>query len=155
MDKAKKEQIILVILVPVFLLGLLYMRSQQNPSKTQANLGGLKQTAAPDRFIESMPGPGPVEDSVYQASKQDPFKNLLQAYLYDMRKAKPQQQVEALPLPTITIEGIVWNSPMPQAIVNRKVVRIGDYIDDFEIVDISRDGITIDYNGEQVLIERR
>jgi hypothetical protein len=43
---------------------------------------------------------------------------------------------------------------MPQAIVNGQVVRIGDTIAGVKITKIEKQGITIDYSGESVLIKR-
>jgi hypothetical protein len=156
MDKSKKEQVILIVLIPVFLVGLLYMRSQQSQKKPQPQVKTTRAKAdlAADKTLQAIDKPRPSEEPVFTVSKTDPFKNLLQVHLYNMRKVRPKEK-KIIPLPTVVIEGIVWNTHMPQAIINSKVVRIGDDIDGFEITGISKDGITIDYDGEQVLIERR
>ena len=153
MNKEKKQQIILIVLIPVFLVGLIYMRSQQKPGQTIAGSTSQKEAFKPDATIGLIPVPKDVFDSVYTPSKEDPFKNLLELYLYNMRKVKPAEKT-SLPLPTLNIEGIVWNTNMPQAIVNGKVVRIGDTIEGVRIVKIEKQGITIDYSGEFVLIKR-
>ena len=154
MDKEKKQQMILIVLIPLFLIGLIYMRSQKKPGQAVEGAKGQKELFKPDVLIEAMPAPKAIFDSVYTPSKEDPFKNLLQLYLYNMRKVKPKEKT-SLPLPKFTIEGIIWNANMPQAIVNGQVVRIGDTIEGVRIVKIEKQGITIDYNGESVLIERR
>lgn len=156
MDKSKKEQVILIALIPIFLAGLLYMRSQQSQKKPQPQVKTTQAKAnlATDKDLHALDKPRPAEEPVFTVSKTDPFKNLLQVHLYSMKKVKPKEK-KTIPLPAVVIEGIVWNTEMPQAIINSKVVRIGDDIDGFEITGISKDGITIDYDGEQVLIERR
>ncbi len=54
--------------------------------------------------------------------------------------------------PSVTINGLVWNTRRPQAIVNKKVVAIGDTVDDFTIASITKAGIDIVYNGETFFI---
>lgn len=53
------------------------------------------------------------------------------------------------PLPTLTIQGIVWGGTLPQAIIENKVVKIGDTINDVRIVDINKDGLVLFYHGQQ------
>ena len=154
MDKEKKQQMILIVLIPVFLLGLIYMRSQQKPGQTIAGSTSQKEAFKPDTLIEVMPAPKAVFDSVYAPSKEDPFKNLLRLYLYNMRKVKPVVKT-TLPLPKLAIEGMIWNTNMPQAIVNGHIVGIGDTIGGVRIVKIEKQGITIDYDGELVLIQSK
>jgi len=145
---------ILIVLIPVFLLGLIYMRSQQKPGQTIAGGASQKEAFKPDARMGLIPAPKAVFHSVYTSSKEDPFKNLLQLYLYNMRKVKPVVKT-TLPLPKLAIEGMIWNTNMPQAIVNGHVVRIGDTTEGVRIVKIEKQGITIDYNGESVLIQRK
>ena len=153
MNKEKKQQIILIVLILLFLLGLIYMRFQQRPGHTAAGLKSQEQILKQDVSIEELSVSGAVFDSLYAASKEDPFKNLLQLYLYQMREAMPKEKA-TLPLPELTVEGIIWNTHMPQAIVNGDVVRIGDTIAGVTITNIEKQGITIDYSGESVLIKR-
>jgi hypothetical protein len=56
------------------------------------------------------------------------------------------------PLPSLNIQGIIWGSELPQAIINNQVVKIGDVVQGARIVDISQAGITVFYNGRQQLI---
>jgi hypothetical protein len=152
MNKDKKQQIILIVLIPVFLVSLIYMRMQKGPG--QASVKGMapEEMIILDTSIDAMPGPKTDFISEY-SSGQDPFKNLLQLYLYQTRKAKPVEKA-ILPLPKLMIEGIIWNTHMPQAIVNGQVVRIGDTVSGVKIMKIEKQGITIDYSGESVLIKR-
>ena len=56
------------------------------------------------------------------------------------------------PLPNLEVQGIVWGSALPQAIINNRVVKIGDIIQGVRVVDISKKGITVFYSGRQQLI---
>lgn len=65
---------------------------------------------------------------------------------------KPPKQIEPppkeIPKPMLSIQGLVWQTSMPQAIVNNKVVKMGDSLtDEIKILDVSRDGISIEYQG--------
>ncbi|MFA5060227.1 MAG: hypothetical protein WC676_06320 [Candidatus Omnitrophota bacterium] len=59
---------------------------------------------------------------------------------------EPQEQFIAQPmmeLPNLLINGLIWNTNRPQAIVNNKIVGLGDTVDGVEIVAIDRSGIEI------------
>ncbi len=45
--------------------------------------------------------------------------------------------------PPLQIQGTIWDSDLPQAIINNKVFKIGDTIDGVQIVEIKKSGITI------------
>lgn len=57
-----------------------------------------------------------------------------------------------MPLPSLEVKGIVWGAELPQAIINNRVVKIGDRIEGACIVDISKEGITVFHGGRQQLI---
>ena len=56
---------------------------------------------------------------------------------------QPQVQIETKPLPSLQIQGIVWGGGFPQAIINNKVVRVGDTIEEVRITDINKSGVTV------------
>lgn len=41
------------------------------------------------------------------------------------------------------LEGLVWNSSQPQAIINGTVVRVGDTIGSAKVLDISKNGVKL------------
>jgi hypothetical protein len=51
--------------------------------------------------------------------------------------------------PAITIQGIIWGGNLPQAIINDRVVKIGDTVEGVPIIDISKEGVTLFYNGQE------
>jgi hypothetical protein len=57
--------------------------------------------------------------------------------------------VKPTPPPVLKIEGLVWGGRLPQAIINQKVVKIGDIIEGAQIVDINREGVTLIFNNSQ------
>jgi hypothetical protein len=155
MDKTKKQQMILIVLIPVFLISLLYMRSQQQSGKDVIGAGYYEEEPFQIAGLaEAITAQKTVFDSVYAPSGKDPFKDLLQLHLQDIQESDIQEIKPILPLPDLDIKGIIWNSDMPQAIVNDRIVRIGDTIAGVKIINIEKQGVSIDYNGESVLIKR-
>ncbi len=152
MDRERKQQIALLVLIPLFLLSLLYTRMQQ-ASKNNKESMGQEEGPCEDIRIDEISLPIGGLDTEYELFENDPLKDLLQLYLYKTRVVKAEEKV-TIPLPELTIEGIIWNSYIPQAIVNGKIIRVGDIIENVEIVGIEKSGIIVFYNGEKVLIER-
>lgn len=154
MDKKKKEQIILVVLIPIFFIGLLYMRSQQKSKATEIVQNELT-ISQEDPLIDKLPKPKAIEEISYKKTEKDPLKNIFAQFLEKLRRRVPEKEIEKLPIPDLNIEGLIWNSDMPQAIVNGSVVKIGDHIEGVRIVEIDKKGITIDYEGQKVLISKK
>lgn len=48
-----------------------------------------------------------------------------------------------LPPPPLTVQGIIWGGNIPQAIINDKVVKVGDTIAEAKITDIGKEGIEV------------
>ena len=152
MEKEKKEQVILVILATVFVLGLLYMRFQK--SSPQQLPGMPEEIVSANGMIQEQPASKAAQSFAdFSFSGEDPFKNILQIHLDASRRIEPEQEIK-YPLPDFIIEGMVWNTEMPQAIVNGQVVRIGDIVEGLKILNIGKQGVTVDYAGENVLIKR-
>ena len=58
--------------------------------------------------------------------------------------AKPEAaQAPEKHLPALTVQGVIWGGIFPQAIINNKVVRIGDTIEKVGITGINKDGIEV------------
>ncbi|MDD5246320.1 MAG: hypothetical protein PHS09_02875 [Candidatus Omnitrophica bacterium] len=51
--------------------------------------------------------------------------------------------------PPLTVQGVIWGTSLPQAIISGKVVKIGDTIEKARIIDITKEGVTIFYEGQQ------
>lgn len=86
----------------------------------------------------------------YQAeSLRDPF----QGYYKEGKEQEPVEPEEEgqviKPLPTLTVQGIIWGSSIPQAIINNKVVKVGDTIEEVRVIKIDKEGLTLLYEGRQ------
>ncbi len=67
--------------------------------------------------------------------------------------AEPEETISAeipeaeIPPPDMVISGLVWNTSSPQAIVNEKIMRVGDKIEEWTISQIRATGIEVNLNG--------
>ncbi|MCD4779376.1 MAG: hypothetical protein K8S27_02345 [Candidatus Omnitrophica bacterium] len=55
-------------------------------------------------------------------------------------------------LPPLDISGLIWDTDRPQAIINNKILEIGDIVDEFKIIHIYKQGVTGHYQGKDFTI---
>jgi len=77
----------------------------------------------------------------------DPFR-----YPETENSKQQGEKISARPLPGMGVQGIIWGGNFPQAIVNNKVVKVGDAIEGACITDIQKDGITVLFDNQQYTI---
>jgi|CXWL01.1.fsa_nt_gi hypothetical protein len=53
----------------------------------------------------------------------------------------------------IVIKGLVWNTKIPQAIVNDRVIRVGDHVDGMKVISIHKKGVEFSNNGIKVFVD--
>lgn len=85
---------------------------------------------------------------------RDPFQSPFEPEEAPYR-LKPEPELPKpikAPLPGLEVQGMIWSSKMPQAIINNTVLRIGDVIEGAEISDIRKEGIYILYEGNEYLL---
>jgi len=88
-------------------------------------------------------------------AKRDPFG--LPAALAKLLE-KPYESLEkqkAVMIPTVEIQGIISSRGMPQAIINNNVLKVGDYIGEFEIKSIGKDSIILFFQGKEYTINKQ
>ena len=82
-------------------------------------------------------------------SQRDPFED----YLAQEDEKKDQAEVgTVVEPPPLKVQGVVWGGEVPQAIVNNKVVKKGDVLQEAEIIDISKDGVNVLYKNRVFLL---
>ena len=87
---------------------------------------------------------------------RDPFQSWL-----PKKVKKPEETFEKEEEPVsseelrLEVEGMVWDTPHPQAIINGKIYNIGDKIQGGEIIDIDKRGVSILYKGRNFVFEVR
>jgi hypothetical protein len=149
MDKEKKQQIFLIVLIPIFLIALV-LRLRQGSEAVSSCADIVVES---DPAVDTMPHPQSDFSSKFIPCEESPFKNLLMRYIESKKKTE-STKAEEPPLPFLGIQGIIWNTDTPQAIINNQVVKIGDRIEGVEIIDIDKQGIKVDYNDEIISIKR-
>jgi len=89
---------------------------------------------------------------------RDPFIDLFQLSIENEQKEKEMKNIRVPkevtktqePLPSLEkfkVQGVIWGGKFPQAIINNKVLGVGDSIDGVEIVNIEKKGITLNLAG--------
>lgn len=73
-------------------------------------------------------------------------------------KKKIEATEEDIILPSMTFQGMVWNTKRPQVIINNNVYDVNDVIDmetegyKVKIEDITKDGVALRYKGRDFLV---
>jgi Tfp pilus assembly protein PilP len=87
----------------------------------------------------------------YTASNlRDPFESLLTSEI--LQSQNKDTTPEKINLPGMKVQGVTWGGRFPQAIINNKVLKVGDTVEGAKIVEIENNGITVLFDGKQYLI---
>ena len=62
-------------------------------------------------------------------------------------------KIESVKIPKIDLQGIIWSKTMPQVIINGSVMKAGDYIQEFQIKEVTRKGIILFHKGKEYLMK--
>ncbi len=75
---------------------------------------------------------------------RDPFQSVI---ITEEKKAMPEKRMDLMQpgsnLGNLKVQGIIWGGRIPQAIINDKVLTVGDTIEGAEILSIDKKGITL------------
>ena len=77
---------------------------------------------------------------------RDPFQSYLTQGL-NVLSAQEGTDPTKIDPNVFIVQGIIWGGRMPQAIINNKVVAVGDIIDGAKISKIDKNGITLSVSG--------
>lgn len=112
---------------------------------TQAEFKAIKELEEAEK---KAPPEAIVRPSVeYNAQNlRDPFQVLTTE---ETEEGERLSQMEETPPPNLTVQGVIWGASFPQAIINNKVVKVGDTIDGARVVNIDKDGVVVFFEGRQ------
>ena len=118
---------------------------------------GIRQLKEIQALEKPMPSGSPLEAIVkpsveYDAGNlRDPFTNPFAKEEKQSSSQKVENQEQAIEFvpPALKVQGIIWGGKFPQAIINDKVVKVGDTIEGAQITDIKKEGITCLFQGRQ------
>lgn len=85
-----------------------------------------------------------------QETLRDPFEPYLEKE--DTGPKETKKEAAAAALPELKVQGIIWGSNMPLAIINNKVIKKDDLIEGARIVSIDKDGVTVFFANRQYVI---
>ena len=97
------------------------------------------------------PKPGFAEKVEYTSQGlRDPFQSPFE-FFEPLEEPKEKAPVVG-GLPHLEVQGMVWGSKVPQAIINNTVVRVGEVIEGAEILVIRKEGVYVLYGGRQHIL---
>ena len=86
-------------------------------------------------------------------STRDPFESYIKTETPQPEPIETPRSEEDVPLPELTIQGLIWGGKIPCAIINNKVVRQGDSINnEIEVLKVSKEGVEVFYKGKRHLV---
>lgn len=65
----------------------------------------------------------------------------------EMESDQAEAGIKEAALPLLIVQGIIWEGNPKQAIINNKVVKVGDTLDGADIVDISKEVVIVLFAG--------
>lgn len=164
MEKAEKEKIVLLILLPIFVLGLIIKvvgKIKLQQPTAPATLSAVEQKQKEHIKIETKileELKSKLKQVEYKAEEfSDPLKDRLSAYLTGMLPTVKEKVIEGIKpaLPQLNITGLIWNTDRPQAVVNDNVLSVGDEIDGIKLLSVDKDGIMVKYKGFGFFVEKQ
>lgn len=75
----------------------------------------------------------------------DPFRDPFEA---QPAKKASLEQAPAKQLPELKLQGIIRGTFLNQAIINNKIVKVGDFIQDAKITKIEKDGVIVFFDNK-------
>lgn len=156
MQKQKIERILVLVLLPVFALGLILRfivgRIKQRPPASQVEVKKeyIKEEA---KVLEKLKPE--LEKVEYKAGDfLDPLKNRLSIYIASIAPKVKKKKPIAIKPPQFNITGLIWNTDRPQAIIDGNVLSVGDEIKGAKLLSVNKDGIKVEYKEFEFFIKK-
>lgn len=75
-------------------------------------------------------------------SLKDPFVSSTEKR-DDLSQGSPGEQGSQSQMVSLDVQGLIWGGRFPQAIINNKVVKVGDEVGGAKVIDIAKDGVVV------------
>lgn len=135
------------IIFLVFLFNPMRLFSAEDVSFNSEDLDSLR-----DPFTPQLPLP-PTEETEKPMEIQKLPEQKVEKKVPQLPSPPPKPMVEEpIKPPEVKIVGLIWNTDHPQAIVNDRIVQVGDQIGEWKIQKIDRDGIEISFQDKKIFI---
>lgn len=136
MAQEKKAIRVLSFIIIVFI----FLTGESEGAEELLLLEGLGESQKIEYKSENLRDPFQEERMQTEAEKRKKEKENLQT---------GQMPAAVKPLPSLQVQGIIWGSSLPQAIINNKVLKIGETIEEVQIMDIAKDKVTVFFENQQ------
>jgi hypothetical protein len=151
MNESTRKKLMYGILVAAVLFGAYNFMQPRKHAPGQTGDAAV-QTA------DVIAGTGPLQAKTIDiAQKQaepwgrDPFRAGSTSSNTPSVSAAPRKAVApAVPIPIWRLSGIIFNAKQPLALINGKMVGVGDQVDQARVSKIDQTKVTIIYNGTQI-----
>ena len=138
-----KKLIILITLSTLAVFSLIY--GIVTPTKTGRKLSRkpavVRQKQRGKLTEELLPAKRDRKKTAFTSWSRDPFT---------------PGDISAIKISELTLNGIIWDRVEPHAIINNEIVRIGDKVSNYTIVDITHNKVVINdgFNNFELRLER-
>ena len=154
----------------LILFGVILWRTHPLPFLRAPGAAGSPAPAAPPipqepALAKEPVSPAPAVTEAQPTPARSPFdlpaalKQILQekeALRAQQRPSSGQNQPPPVRIdpPNLHLEGLFWGIPRPQAIINRRIVSVGDEIDGTRITAITPEGVALNFQGQEWTLPR-
>ena len=85
---------------------------------------------------------------------RDPFKKILPEKPKLQPREYPEERIDSRSLEDLKIEGVFWDIPIPQVIINGEVYKEGDVIPEVgaQIIEIKKNEVTLIYKDRVFIL---
>jgi len=147
-----KKQFHLILILSIIFIGVMTASAYSDDLDNETK---VEKLVLPDIIFIDNP-------FIPQLPKKDkPVKTKPKEIKKQIEKSKPKPKPKSIikifkkskpKMPSIKITGLIWNSQLPQAIINGQIVNIGDKIGDAQIIDIRQSAVDFSFNGDTVTV---
>lgn len=67
--------------------------------------------------------------------------------------AQVQRERPVVPIPVFTLSGLIWNTKKPAAILNGKIVAIGDQVSNWSVQEITKEGVHVMFENQSLWVK--
>lgn len=125
--------------------------SAEAPAGTPEPQQAVVPAAPPD--LEIIPRDVFLLPTLLVQQLQQTEQEAQQTELERLRKLKTSQTetvfAQKSEITDLKLQGIFWGSSNPMAIINRKIVSVGDQVEDAEVQAITKESVTLSRNGQE------
>lgn len=119
------------------------------------SLGPVKLFSAEEAVMIEEPESIGLRRVEYKADElKDPFRNpfIRESNLNQDGESAAPAFDNAINFPVLNVQGVIWGGNVPLVIINNKVLKVGDSIEDCRILEISKEGVSVFYiNNRRIL----